>query len=91
MSPKSQALTLMVLLVGVASAQKPFLECPSKNRDVMVSFSHLSEGLSDLKQNGTQEEGLFSDTVLYAFHIVLSVLMEVQASKTIDWNILIGC
>ena len=51
MSPKLQALTLMVLLVAVASAQKPFLECPSKNRDVMVIDSHLSKGLSDLKQN----------------------------------------
>ena len=52
MSPKSQALTLLVMLAGVALAKKPFLECPSKNRDVMVIDSHLSKGISDLKQNG---------------------------------------
>ena len=77
MSPKKLSLILLVLLVGAASAQKPFLECPSKNRDVMVSYSHLSKGLSDLKQNGTQGERPISDTVLYAFHLALSVLLEV--------------
>ena len=89
MSPKSQALTLLVLFVCVASAQKPFLECPSKNRDVMVSYSHLSKGLSDLKQNATQEKNPFPDTVLHALsHGVIcfeSISFKNQQLEARDW------
>ena len=59
MSHKSQALTLLVLLAGVALAKKPFLECPSKNRDVMVIDSHLSKGLMTSNKMGCRKKDYF--------------------------------
>jgi len=53
MSPKKLSLILLVLLVGAASAQKPFLECPSKNRDVMHFLKPALANMDTLTPSGS--------------------------------------
>ena len=55
-----------------------------------VASSHLSKGLSDLKQNGTQEKKPFSGTVLHALShgvicFVASVSFKNHQMDASDW------
>ena len=55
-----------------------------------IRITHLSKGLSDLKQNGTREDKPFSGTVCHTFSqgvicYVANVILKTNETEASDW------